>query len=115
VYKPFRETEVFDKIEKHLGVQFIYRFSVSSTVKPDHAPDKAALTAADLSILPAGWLREFFQTMKKGRSKQLIDQIERIRPEHADLARALTELVRVRQFDTLISLTQEALAGNANG
>jgi len=115
VYKPFRETEVFDKIEKHLGVQFVYRPSDSSTVKPDHTPDKAALTPADLSILPADWLKEFFQTMKKGRSKQLNDQIDRIRTEHADLAQALAELVRARQFDTLISLIREALTENANG
>jgi PAS domain S-box-containing protein len=115
VYKPFRETEVFDKIEKHLGVQFVYRSSDSSTAKPDHTPDKAALTSADLSILPADWLKEFFQTMKKGRSKQLMDQIDRIRPEHADLAQALAELIRVHQFDMLISLTQEALKANADG
>ena len=32
VYKPFRETEIFDKLEKHLGVQFVYQPSVSSAV-----------------------------------------------------------------------------------
>jgi CheY-like chemotaxis protein len=117
VYKPFRETEVFDKIEKHLGVQFVYRPSDSSTVTPDHTPDKAALTPAALSILPADWLEEFFRTMKKGRSKQLNDQIDQIRTEHADLARALAELVRIHQFDKLIALTQGALKekGNGNG
>ncbi len=51
----------------------------------------------------------------KGRSRQLLEQIDQIRSEHADLARALTELIRVHQFDKLISLTQEALKGNANG
>jgi PAS domain S-box-containing protein len=115
VYKPFQEKEIFDKIEKHLGVQFVYRPSDSSTVKPDNTRDEAALTPADLSILPADWLREFFRTMKKGRSKQLMDQIDRIRPDHADLAQALAELVRVHQFDKLIPLTQEALKENANG
>ena len=40
VYKPFRETEIFDKLEKHLGVQFVYRPSVLSTVKADNTRDR---------------------------------------------------------------------------
>ena len=37
VYKPFRETEIFDKLEKHLGVQFVYQPSVGSAVEADKA------------------------------------------------------------------------------
>ena len=115
VYKPFRETEIFDKIEKYLGVQFVYQPSVESGVKADNTRDKAALTPADLAILPPEWLKEFFLTLKKGRSMQVLHLIDQIHPEHADLAGALAELVRVHQFDKLISTTQEALKENANG
>ena len=115
VYKPFRETEVFDKIEKHLGVQFVSQPSVSSAVKADNSRDKAALSPADLSVLPADWLKEFFQTMEKGRSAQLLNLIDQIRPEHADLARALAEMVRIHQYEKLIPLTREALKEDVNG
>jgi len=115
VYKPFREAEVFDKIEKHRGVQFVYQPSASSAVKADNRQDKPALTPADLSILPADWLKEFFQTMEKGRSAQLLNLIDQIRPEHADLARALAEMVRIHQYEKLIPLTREALKEDMNG
>jgi two-component system sensor histidine kinase/response regulator len=52
VYKPFRETEIFEKLEKHLGVRFVYQPSVSSAGRPDRTRDQAALTPADLSGLP---------------------------------------------------------------
>jgi CheY-like chemotaxis protein/two-component sensor histidine kinase len=115
VYKPFREAEVFDKLEKHLGVQFVYRPSVLPTLKPDKTRGKAVLTPADLSILPGDWLEQFFQTMKRGRSGQLLNLIDRIRSEHGDLAGALAELVRFHQFDKLLFLTQEALKENTHG
>jgi len=115
VYKPFREAEVFAKLEKHLAVQFVYQPSVLSTIEQDKTREKAALTPADLSVLPADWLKEFFETMKKGRSKQLLNMIEQIPPEHADLAGKLVELVRVHQFERLISLVREALKEEADG
>ncbi len=47
-------------------------------------------------------------------SKVLLRLIERIQPEHAHAARALGELVRIRQFDELIALIQEALKEKTN-
>jgi CheY-like chemotaxis protein len=114
LYKPFREAEVFDKLEKHLGVQFVYQSSVGSAVA-DKGPEEAALTPAALAVLPLEWLKEFSQTLRKGRSAELIDRIDRISRDHADLAGNLAELVRVHRFDRLIPLIREALKENADG
>ncbi len=65
--------------------------------------------------MPVEWLKEFFQTMEKGRSAQLLNMIDRIRWEHGDLAHSLAEMVRIHQFDKLIPLTREALRETANG
>jgi CheY-like chemotaxis protein len=115
VYKPFREEEIFAKLERHLGVQFVYQPSVRSAVEQDQTREKAALTPADLSVLPVDWLKEFFETLQKGRSTQLQNMIKQVPPEHAEMARALAELVRVHQFDRLIPLVREALKENADG
>jgi CheY-like chemotaxis protein len=115
VYKPFRETEIFDKLEKHLGVQFVYQPSVGSAAEADKGPEKAPLTPADLAVLPLEWLKEFSQTLRRGHSAELIDLIGRISRDHADLAGNLTELVRVHQFDRLIPLVREALKEKADG
>jgi CheY-like chemotaxis protein len=115
VYKPFRESEIFDKLEKHLGAQFLYQPSVGSALEAEKGPVKAALTPADLAVLPVGWLREFSQMLRKGRSAQLIELIGRIPQDRAGLAGNLVELVRVHQFDRLIPLVREALKENADG
>jgi hypothetical protein len=61
------------------------------------------------------WLKEFFQILRKGRSAELIDRIERISRDHADLAGKLAELVRAHRFDRLIPLVREALKEKADG
>jgi PAS domain S-box-containing protein len=114
VYKPFRETEIFDKIQKHLGVQFLYQTPVGSAAT-DGGAEKAALTPAGLAVLPLEWLSKFSQALRKGRSAELMDLIDRLSRDHADLAGNLAELVRVHRFDRLIPLIREALKEKADG
>jgi PAS domain S-box-containing protein len=113
VYKPFRETEIFDKLEKHLGVQFVYQPYVESAAA-DRGREKG-VTPADLAVLPVEWLKEFFRMLRRGRSAQLIDLINRISPEHADLAGTLAELVHGYRFHDLIVATEGALKGASHG
>jgi signal transduction histidine kinase/DNA-binding NarL/FixJ family response regulator len=115
VYKPYRETEIFAKLEKHLGVQFVYRPPLGSAAEADKGWEKDALTPADLAVLPVEWLQKFFQALRRGGSEELLNLIDRIRSEHADLARALTELVHIYRFDKLIAVTGEVLKENSNG
>ena len=114
VYKPYRETELLGMLEKHLGVQFIYRASAGAAMEADKGPEKDALTPADLAVLPVEWLREFFQMLRRGRSAESLDLIGRILPEHANLARMLAELARFHRLDKLIPITQEALKEKDN-
>jgi hypothetical protein len=117
VYKPYREAEIFDMLEKHLGAQFIYR-SAGLTAEADKGIDKDAITPADLSPLAAwdrGWLEEFSSCLKRGRSAQLLSMIDQILPEHTDLARSLAELVRIHRFDKLMAAAEKALKENPNG
>jgi hypothetical protein len=114
VYKPFRETEIFGKIQKHLGVQFLYQTPAGSAAT-DGGAEKAALTPAGLAVLPLEWLSKFSQALRKGRSAELMDLIDRLSRDHADLAGNLAELVRVHRFDRLIPLIREALKEKADG
>jgi CheY-like chemotaxis protein len=59
VYKPFREAEIFGKLEKHLGVQFVYQPSGESVPGTDRGRGKDAVTSADLAVLSTEWLTEF--------------------------------------------------------
>ena len=108
VYKPFRETELFEKLEKHLGVQFVYQSPPSPEEKGSGEP---VLQAGDLAGLPRDWLERFLGAVKRGRPRQMHDLIEEIRPDFAVAARALTDLMNLYKFETLITLTEKALQG----
>jgi two-component system sensor histidine kinase/response regulator len=115
VFKPYREKEIFDMLEKHLGVQFVYKAPSGPSVDADKALEKDELTSADMAVLPAEWLREFFQMLRRGRSDLSMDLIGRIPPGHTDLAESLAELTRFHRLDKLIPITQEALKEKDNG
>jgi PAS domain S-box-containing protein len=113
VYKPFREAEIFGMLEKHLGVQFIYQ-PLEASAAAEKGREKG-VTPAELAVLPVEWLREFLQVLRRGRSAQLNDLINRISPEHADLAGTLAELVHVYRFDHLKVATEGALKEASDG
>ncbi|HSB06156.1 MAG TPA: ATP-binding protein, partial [Thermodesulfobacteriota bacterium] len=115
VYKPFLEIEIFDKLEKHLGVQFAYQPFIGSEAEADRTRGKDAVRPSDLAILPMEWLQEFFQMLRKGRSKELLNLIDQLQPEHADLAQALADLVRTHKFDKLMPLAERSLRENSHG
>jgi PAS domain S-box-containing protein len=115
VYKPFREEEIFAQLERHLGVQFAYQPAALRAVQEDAAGDRASFSPADLSALPADWLEEFSQVLKKGRSKRLLTLIDQVHPRHTKVARLLGDLVRNHKFERLIPLFKEALKEKTNG
>ncbi len=115
VYKPFREEEIFAKLEKHLGVQFVYQPAGFPAVQQEASKDRAALIPADLSDLPADWIGEFSRMLKMGHSKQLLALIDRVHLGHAKVAAFLGDMVRTHNFERLIPLFEEANKGNANG
>jgi CheY-like chemotaxis protein len=66
VYKPFREREIYEKIEKHLGMEFVYQPPASSPVHDLASRDEKAFTPADLAVLPGEWLGGFFSEPEEG-------------------------------------------------
>jgi PAS domain S-box-containing protein len=115
VYKPFREEEIFGKIEKNLGVKFVYQAKDPSGTREKAPREREILTSVELSKLPADWLDDFFQTLKKGHSKKLLASIDQIHPGHAEVARRLGDLVRTHDFERLMPLFEEALKERTNG
>jgi CheY-like chemotaxis protein len=115
VRKPFQAAEIFEKIGRHLRVRFVYQDAISTTVFADGTGDTVSLSPADLFALPGEWVNRFCGALNKGRAAELLTLINQIRPDHADLARTLAELVRVHKFDKLMSLTKGALKKNLHG
>jgi CheY-like chemotaxis protein len=115
VYKPFREEEIFVKLEKHLGVRFVSEPAGFRAAQEDSPKDREPLTPADLSDLPPDWLEEFSHLVKAGRSRQLLVLIDRVCPTHPRVSRILGELVRAHDYERLIALFGESREEKASG
>ena len=112
VRKPFTDAEIFDKMAQHLGVRYIYE-EIEPT--PEES-DRVVLAPADLAALPDDWLAELRQAATRGRTQQLLDLIEHIEPDHAQVAEALRELVNDLEFKQIVALTgtEEDREGSPN-
>ncbi len=107
VYKPFREAELFEKVEKHLRAEFVYQASPAPQEKDLGLG--AGLKRGDLARLSADWLRRFVQALRRGRTPQMLDLIQELGAEYGDVEAGLRGMIQRYRFDTLIALTEEAL------
>jgi PAS domain S-box-containing protein len=99
IRKPFRESELFEKIALYLGVRYIYE-EIS-------VPKKAVRTKlkyGDLADLPAEWLAEFRSAAMRGKSERLLELTAQIQNDHAVIADALTDMVHTYQFKKIADL-----------
>ncbi len=122
VSKPFRETDIFDMMHKHLGVQYVYEedegpFDFAQERlqgKGQRTKDKGEgrkteeiLTPEALAGLSAEWLAELQQAAKETDPDAVEALLPRIRTHDESLADALAELVKGFRFDILQDLLKE--------
>ncbi len=102
VRKPFKESEIFDKMAEQLGVKYFYEAEVS----PPEIAQKS-LDLPDLSSMPPEWIASVCQAAIAVDSDRLIQLINEIRDEQSDLANILAAMVSDYCFDEIINLTEE--------
>lgn len=86
VRKPYRPFEIFECLERQLGVRFIYEDAVQ-------AEADTALSSAALGHLPETMRRELAESLVLGNTEQLDKLILRIEQQDAALAKVLTRHV----------------------
>jgi CheY-like chemotaxis protein len=99
VRKPFRETEIYDKLSYHLGVK--YTIQNTSNGNGDNGD---RLIPADLENMSPEWVERLHNAATKGQSQQSLKIIEEIYPTHPITANALTKLVHEFRFGKLVAL-----------
>lgn len=107
VRKPFRQTEVLQKIAAHLGVKYLTVNSPQTrdTQHKDQSANHENLNLDNLRIMPIGWIEEMSQRASQGNDVILFQLIEQIPPEHQTLAIGLTNWVENYQFEKIVQLT----------
>ena len=115
VRKPFREQEIYDKLEKYLGVRFIYQdmkpipeiFGDGDASQLWEHPEQniPAMRAALLSLDPQ-WVADLGQAAVQADAEWLEELIIAIEARNATLASALANLVHNFRFDIIMALAR---------
>jgi signal transduction histidine kinase/DNA-binding NarL/FixJ family response regulator len=105
IRKPFKEHEIFDVLNKYLGVRFIYadeKIDEQSSNEPEGL--NSAMITKELSSLPPDWLLEFKQAASAADGEQIIKLLHQIYPKHKQTTVALEGLVAQYRFDLILNL-----------
>jgi CheY-like chemotaxis protein len=105
--KPFQAIDVFDLMNKHLGVRFVYEEEKQSTIDNRQSTIEKVLTPDTLAALPDELRIGLQQVIEVIDIEGITSLIERIRQQNEPLAEALAELVKNYRFDTLQELFEE--------
>lgn len=110
--KPFRAEELFEKMTKHLGVQYAYTGEQESQTtrvqsEPGSILPSSPLTAADLAVMPTNWVEQLHQAATKVNAKLVLNLVEQIPSTHSYLAHALNRLVDDFCFEEIVELAQQ--------
>ena len=107
--KPFREADIFEAMNKHIGVRYVYEDQTqSNSLITEGEEQKNVLTAAALAALPGEWVANLQQALPQGDLDLIATLIEQIRTQNAPLANAIKSCVDNFEYDKILTLLTKA-------
>jgi response regulator RpfG family c-di-GMP phosphodiesterase len=103
VRRPFRESEIYNKVHEHLGVTYIYEHQ-EKTLDLDTASSGLSARAIKSAVahLPRSAVKEFKTAIELSDMERMTQVVSEIGVGHGELARGLKKLVDTFQFDRLL-------------
>lgn len=100
--KPFRQEVLLSKIAQHLGVQYLYQ---DSQAVLENRPDSNLLDGKSLAIMPPEWRENLHREAIACQEEEMLELVRQIPSSHAQLAKALTDLIENFQYERIAELT----------
>ena len=114
ISKPFRKTDIFDTLNKHLGVKYVYSNSTDFISRGDRNNLSASHSNAALAYLPklpAEWINNIKQVIRSVDFDLISRTIEEIRdahPEFAEILQGHLDNFDYQKIFNLIAETEES-------
>ena len=106
---PFREEELWSKINHHLKVEYIYETPVLDSLARSTSDD-ANIEPKSLAIMPSKWIQELNHYAMAANAREIHALLEQIPQQHSHLGRAIALLVDDFCYEQIINLTVAAVA-----
>lgn len=104
IRKPFREADIFDTMNKHIGVSYIYEDqSQGDSVKTENIGE-SVLTAAAIAALPVELVANLKQAILNVNLKLIITLIEQIREDNPAVATEIKNCIDNFEYKKVLNL-----------
>ncbi len=108
VAKPFRESLIFETLERQLHVRFTHEALAPGGELAEPAIAPPAPSEAALAALPAEWVIELERALGAGDDLLAQEVVDRIAPHDQGLAHELRRLVEGFHFDELLGILERS-------
>ncbi|MCP4350156.1 MAG: response regulator [Desulfobacterales bacterium] len=106
--KPFHEADLFDLMQRYLGVQFVYEEGQQGAGSNEQVADQKELTLEALSALPSDVLDRLEKATTSCEMDTIAQVIADIRPHNSSLAEVLTGFAKEFEYATILTAIQES-------
>lgn len=100
--KPFRESDIFETMHRHLGVRYVYESVAQREGSRKHSEE--ILTGANLMQLPARLRQQLEQALLTGNMNLLASAIDNIRSQNWDLGEAIASFCDNFEYQKILTL-----------
>ncbi|MBT9312439.1 ATP-binding protein [Leptothoe kymatousa] len=116
VRKPFREQDLFEKLEQHLDVRYLYEGEqIEPTEASTKSVEKGVIThetmETQIAAMPRDWLEQLHAASIELDREAVSNLLQQVVDEHSDLAAQLQTWANSFRFDKITDYTSDILEG----
>lgn len=103
VSKPFRRSEVLEKLNQYLAIEFDYVTSETSRNRT-RIREQSSVQASDFQVMSADWIEKLYLAALQCNDRLCLDLIQEIPSQSKKLANILKQWLNGYEFDRIVEL-----------